>query len=150
MAFVVPELPYPKEGLEPAISRETVETHFEKHHKGYATKLNALTQGKPEATRTLDELVRTATGPIFNNAAQVSVKESAMTMMTLMMTPLTLTLLFDLFPSLLSHLISFTHTLVHGHGHVHGHTHRCGIIRSIGNAWRREDARQAAQMAEQR
>jgi len=72
MPFEVKPLPYAKNALEPHISQETVETHFEKHHKGYATKLTQLTEGKPEATKSLEDLIRTATGPIYNNAAQVS------------------------------------------------------------------------------
>jgi len=71
MPFEVKPLPYPKNALEPHISQDTVETHFEKHHKGYATKLTQITEGKPEATMSLEDIIRTATGPIFNNAAQV-------------------------------------------------------------------------------
>ena len=40
--FAVPELPYPVEaGLEPCVNAQTLDLHFNKHHKGYATKLNA-------------------------------------------------------------------------------------------------------------
>ena len=38
----------------------------------YVTNLNNLTQGKPEANQSLEELIRTAPeGGLFNNAAQV-------------------------------------------------------------------------------
>ena len=42
MIFEVPPLPYSKEALEPHISRNTLEFHYEKHHKGYMNKLKGL------------------------------------------------------------------------------------------------------------
>jgi len=71
MKFEVPPLPYPKEALEPAISRNTLEFHYEKHHKGYMNKLKALIEGKPEAEKSLEEIIKTSEGEVFNNAAQV-------------------------------------------------------------------------------
>jgi len=64
-------LPYPKNALEPHIGRETVTLHYDKHHAGYLKKLKELIANKPEATATLEWLVRTADGPVFENAAQV-------------------------------------------------------------------------------
>ena len=69
--FEIPPLPYRKDALAPFISAETVELHYEKHHKGYLKKLNDLVKGKPEADRSLEDLIRTAKGDLFNNAAQV-------------------------------------------------------------------------------
>lgn len=71
MNFDVPALPYAKDALAPAMSAETLEFHYEKHHKGYANKLKSLIEGKPEAQRSLEELIRSSSGPVFNNAAQV-------------------------------------------------------------------------------
>jgi Fe-Mn family superoxide dismutase len=71
MAFKLPELPYDKDALAPHISPETLEFHYGKHHQAYVNNLNQQTQGKPEADKTLEELIRTAEGGIFNNAAQV-------------------------------------------------------------------------------
>ena len=71
MKFEIPPLPYPKNGLAPFIGGETVELHYEKHHKGYLDKLSKLLRGKPEAELSLEELIRTARGDVFNNAAQV-------------------------------------------------------------------------------
>ncbi len=71
MEFVVPELPYAKDALEPVMSKETLEFHYEKHHKGYMTKLKAALEGKPEASKSLEEIVKTSSGGVFNNAAQV-------------------------------------------------------------------------------
>jgi len=71
MAFTLPELPYAKDALAPHISPETLDFHYGKHHQAYVNNLNQQTQGKPEANKTLVELIRTAEGGIFNNAAQV-------------------------------------------------------------------------------
>ena len=71
MSFTLPELPYAMDALAPQISKETLEYHYGKHHNAYVTNLNKLTDGKPEAGKSLEELIKTAKGPIFNNAAQV-------------------------------------------------------------------------------
>ena len=64
-------LPYDTDALEPHIRRETVALHYEKHHAGYARKLKELIAGKPEAKESLERIVRTSEGAIFNNAAQI-------------------------------------------------------------------------------
>jgi hypothetical protein len=69
--FEIAPLPYPKNALAPHIGAETVELHYEKHHRGYADKLNELVRGKPEADHSLEDLIRTKSGEVFNNAAQV-------------------------------------------------------------------------------
>ena len=72
MPFELPPLPYAKDALQPHISAETLDFHYGRHHQTYVTNLNNLTQGKPEASKTLEELIRTAPeGGLFNNAAQV-------------------------------------------------------------------------------
>ncbi|MCB9653679.1 MAG: superoxide dismutase [Deltaproteobacteria bacterium] len=71
MAFTLPPLPYAPEALAPHISAETLSFHHGKHHQAYVTKLNALTEGKDLASKSLDELVRTTEGGVFNQAAQV-------------------------------------------------------------------------------
>lgn len=71
MPFTLPELPYAQDALAPLLSKETLEFHYGKHHNTYVTNLNKLTEGKPEAGKTLEELIKTAKGPIFNNAAQI-------------------------------------------------------------------------------
>jgi superoxide dismutase, Fe-Mn family len=50
---------------------ETFDYHYDKHHKAYVTKLNQLLEGKPEASKSLVEVIKTSTGGVFNNAAQV-------------------------------------------------------------------------------
>ena len=72
MPFELPPLPYSKDALQPHISAETLDFHYGRHHQTYVTNLNNLTQGKPEANQSLEELIRTApAGGLFNNAAQV-------------------------------------------------------------------------------
>jgi len=71
MNFEIPPLPYTKDALEPYLSAETLELHYERHHKGYLEKLRKCVEGKPEADRSLEELIRSSSGDLFNNAAQV-------------------------------------------------------------------------------
>ena len=70
MIHVLPELPYPKTALAPTLSGETLEYHWGKHHRGYVDKLNKLIAGTKYAELPLEEIVRTSSGDVFNNAAQ--------------------------------------------------------------------------------
>jgi Fe-Mn family superoxide dismutase len=71
MAFELPALPYAKNALAPHISEETIEYHYGKHHNTYVVKLNGLVEGTEFANKTLEEVVKTSTGGMFNNAAQI-------------------------------------------------------------------------------
>jgi Fe-Mn family superoxide dismutase len=71
MAFELPALPYAQDALEPHISRETLEYHHGKHHNAYVTKLNSLIEGTENAGKTLEQIIKSATGGLFNQAAQV-------------------------------------------------------------------------------
>src|SRR5215472_16280766 len=71
MPLSLPPLPYDKNALAPHISAETLEFHHGKHHQAYVTNLNKLTEGKPEATKSLEDIILASEGPVFNNAAQV-------------------------------------------------------------------------------
>lgn len=71
MDFEVAPLPYAKDALEPVMKAETLEFHYEKHHKGYMTNLKGLLEGKPEASKSLVEVIKASSGGVFNNAAQV-------------------------------------------------------------------------------
>ncbi len=71
MAFELPALPYAINALEPHISQETLEYHYGKHHNTYVVKLNGLVDGTDLAEKSLEEIVQTSTGGVFNNAAQV-------------------------------------------------------------------------------
>jgi Fe-Mn family superoxide dismutase len=71
MAFTLPPLPYDKNALAPHISAETLEYHHGKHHQAYVTNLNKLLEGKPEASKSLEDIILSSEGGVFNNAAQV-------------------------------------------------------------------------------
>lgn len=71
MSFELPALPYAKDALAPHISAETLEYHYGKHHQTYVTNLNNLIKGTAFEGKSLEEIVRTSEGGIFNNAAQV-------------------------------------------------------------------------------
>ncbi|TRW50093.1 superoxide dismutase [Fe] [Aliidiomarina halalkaliphila] len=71
MAFELPALPYEKNALEPHISAETLEYHYGKHHQTYVDKLNGLVKDSEFAGKSLEEIVKTSSGGVFNNAAQV-------------------------------------------------------------------------------
>ncbi len=71
MAFTLPDLPYAKNALEPHISAETLEYHYGKHHQTYVDKLNGLVDGTDMAGKSLEDIVRSSEGGVFNNAAQV-------------------------------------------------------------------------------
>ena len=66
----LPPLPYPMDALEPEISKETLEYHYGKHHARYVDTLNKLIEGTGYADMSLEDIVRTASGGVFNNAAQ--------------------------------------------------------------------------------
>ncbi|NIH31160.1 superoxide dismutase [Fe] [Hafnia paralvei] len=71
MSFELPTLPYEKNALEPHISAETLEYHYGKHHNTYVVNLNNLIKGTEFEGKSLEEIIKTSTGGIFNNAAQV-------------------------------------------------------------------------------
>jgi Fe-Mn family superoxide dismutase len=71
MAFTLPELPYAKDALAPHLTAETLEFHHGKHHNAYVVNLNKLLEGKPEAEKSLEEIILASDGGVFNNAAQI-------------------------------------------------------------------------------
>ncbi|MFT6592687.1 MAG: Fe-Mn family superoxide dismutase [Zhongshania sp.] len=71
MAFELPALPYAKDALEPHISAETLDFHHGKHHNAYLTKLNELVPGSEFEGKSLEDIIKTSKGVLFNQAAQV-------------------------------------------------------------------------------
>lgn len=71
MKFELMKLPYEINALEPYISSETISYHYGKHHAGYVKKLNTLVEGTEFENKSLEEIIKNATGGVFNNAAQV-------------------------------------------------------------------------------
>jgi len=72
MAFELPALPYASDALAPHISAETLSFHHGKHHNAYVTNLNNLVAADASlAGKSLEEIIRTSKGGVFNNAAQI-------------------------------------------------------------------------------
>lgn len=70
MNYTQPELPYGADALAPVISKETVEYHYGKHEKAYIDNLNRLIKGTQYEDMELEEVIRTASGALYNNASQ--------------------------------------------------------------------------------
>ncbi len=69
--FSLEALPFAMNALEPHISEKTLEFHYGKHHQTYVNTLNTLIEGTPFENKSLEEIIKTSDGAIFNNAAQV-------------------------------------------------------------------------------
>ena len=70
MEYTQPQLPYDHDALEPAISARTVDFHYGRHEKAYIDNLNRLIRDTIYADMPLEEIIRQADGPLFNNASQ--------------------------------------------------------------------------------
>lgn len=68
--FNLPPLPYPEDALEPVISAETLGLHHGKHHKKYVDTMNELLASADVRGSSLEDIVRSSQGKLFNNAAQ--------------------------------------------------------------------------------
>jgi len=71
MPFELPKLPYAPDGLQPHISKQTIDFHYGKHHLAYVNNLNNLVPGTRFENATLEQIIREADGGIFNNGAQI-------------------------------------------------------------------------------
>lgn len=71
MAIELPDLPFAKDALEPHISSETLDYHHGKHHQAYVTNLNNMIAGTDQESESLESIIKSASGGVFNNAAQV-------------------------------------------------------------------------------
>ncbi|MCR9186502.1 MAG: superoxide dismutase [Fe] [Halieaceae bacterium] len=71
MAFELPALPYERDALAPHISAETIDYHYGKHHNTYVEKLNGMVPGTEFEGKSLEEVIKTSSGGVFNNAAQI-------------------------------------------------------------------------------
>ena len=67
--FILPDLPYPKEALQPTMSAETLTFHHDKHHAAYVKVMNELLEG--QSPESLEAVIKAAApGKLFNQAAQ--------------------------------------------------------------------------------
>jgi Fe-Mn family superoxide dismutase len=71
MVHELPKLPFAMDALEPYISKRTLEYHYGKHHQAYINNLNKLIPGTEFENKSLEDIVRKASGGVFNNGAQV-------------------------------------------------------------------------------
>ena len=74
--FILPNLPYADNALEPHMSANTFSFHHKKHHNAYVTNLNKLVENTDLQTKSLEEIIMlsfndSSKAGIFNNAAQV-------------------------------------------------------------------------------
>ena len=69
--FKLIALPYALGALEPVISANTLSFHHGKHLQAYVDNLNKLLAGTEWEGKPLEQIVRTSTGAIFNNAGQI-------------------------------------------------------------------------------
>ena len=70
--FILIQLPYAWDALEPAISAQTLSFHHGKHLQAYVDNLNKLLPGSEFEGLPLEDIVRkTPAGPVFNNAGQI-------------------------------------------------------------------------------
>jgi Fe-Mn family superoxide dismutase len=73
--FTLNDPPYLKTGLTPAISANTLNFHFNGHHKAYLNKTNDLIKGTPLENKSLEDVILVAkttnNAALFNNSAQL-------------------------------------------------------------------------------
>ena len=69
--FTLIDLPYAPDALAPVISADTIGFHHGKHLQGYVDNLNRLIAGTEFESKSLEEIVCSADGAIFNNAGQI-------------------------------------------------------------------------------
>lgn len=74
--FVLPELPFSKDALEPHMSAKTFDFHHGKHHNAYVQALNKLIVNDELKSESLEQIIFSASQDssktaIFNNAAQI-------------------------------------------------------------------------------
>ncbi|CAM3204812.1 superoxide dismutase [Streptobacillus felis] len=57
MSFILKDLPYAYDALEPVIDKETMHFHHDKHHNAYITNLNNLLEGTGFENATIEEVL---------------------------------------------------------------------------------------------
>ena len=68
--FVIPFIPFLATGIAGFLTHHQLDIHVNKHHQGYVDYLNTNVPGSKYEEYTLEHIIRIATGPLFNNAAQ--------------------------------------------------------------------------------
>lgn len=72
MAFVLPDLPYPKDAFGDILTAETFDYHHGKHHNAYVVKANELVAADASLEgKSLVELIKSSKGGLFNQVGQI-------------------------------------------------------------------------------
>jgi Fe-Mn family superoxide dismutase len=70
MAFSIAPVPYLSTGIPGFLTAHAVQIHLTKHHQAYVDFANKNVPGSPFAGQPIEEILKNATGPLFNNVAQ--------------------------------------------------------------------------------
>jgi len=57
MAFEFPDLPYDFSALEPHVDAQTMEIHYDRHHRAYFTNFTGAIDGSPLADQSLEQVM---------------------------------------------------------------------------------------------
>lgn len=73
-SYVLPELPYDFNALEPVISAEIMELHYTKHHRAYVTNLNAALEKyhEAESKNSVAEMISLQSAIKFNGGGHIN------------------------------------------------------------------------------
>ena len=71
MTFKLEPLPFAKNGLEPFLTEDAMNYHYDKQHQGYVQKLNLLIENSLLASLSLMELISSSNREISNCASQI-------------------------------------------------------------------------------
>ncbi len=71
MEFKPITLPYAKNALEPYISKETMDYHFDKHYMAYLDNTNKLRKGSAYEGKAIEDIIHESESSLLNNAAQM-------------------------------------------------------------------------------
>lgn len=70
MTFYLPQLPFDPTKLKPYLSEDAISTHYHGHHQAYVDKVNKYIVEEDLEPVSLESIVLSYDGQIFNNAAQ--------------------------------------------------------------------------------
>jgi Fe-Mn family superoxide dismutase len=70
MAFKIAEVPFLSSGLPGFLTPHAVQIHVTKHHQAYVDFANKNVPGTEFEGKDIETILKTATGPLFNNVAQ--------------------------------------------------------------------------------
>lgn len=70
MPVELPDLPYPRDALQPHLSAATLDLHHGRHQRAYVDAVNARIAGTELEDLPLEDIVRSSQGSLFEAAAQ--------------------------------------------------------------------------------